>query len=150
MVIIKGKVLLLALILVTASVTVAAYQVTSINPQLSQSNLPNLQNQVSTDYKDSSSNEISGNDLQAYSKNSKKSNDKKYSNSRSHVKASDSQTIAQKYIEEPGAVAGKPERYDIGGKSTDVVPVSQDGKRVGEIDIDPKTGENVGGAGGAP
>ena len=150
MVIIKGKVLLLIGILVTAGVTVTAYQVTSTNPQISQSNIPNLQAQANTDDQDNS--QISDNSLQSkpHSSNDEKTNSKKYSSSKSYTKTSDSQSIAQKYIEEPGAVAGTPENYDIGGKNTDVVPVIQDGKRVGEIDIDPKTGKNVGGAGGAP
>lgn len=153
MVIIKGKILLLVLILIVASVTVAAYQVTSSNPQLEQSNSADLQKQA---HKDNSQNEItdtgSDNNLpnQANSNNKRKAGAKKKTSSKSDIKTSDSQSIAQKYIEEPGAVAGKPERYNIGGKPTDVVPVLIDGKRVGEIDIDPKTGKNVGGAGGAP
>ena len=150
MVIIRGKVLLLALIIIIGSVTVTAYHVTASNPQLGQSNTVNLQNQVNTDNQDNS--QVSDNSLQNQpnSNNNQKATNKKYSNSKSDVKTSDSQSIAQQYIEEPGAVAGTPERCDIGGKTTDVVPVIQDGKRVGEIDIDPKTGKNVGGAGGAP
>jgi len=151
---IKGKILFLVLILIVASVTVAAYQVTSSNPQLKQSNVANLQNTVNKDHKDDSQNEISDSDNtmsnQPNSNNIRKSSNKKEITSKSNVKTSDSQSIAQKYIEEPNAVAGKPERYNIGGKPTDVVPVLIDGKRVGEIDIDPETGKNVGGAGGAP
>ncbi len=144
----KGKVLLLALIIITASVTATAYQATSSNPQLGQ-NTANLQNHVNTDNQNNS--QISDNSQQNQANsNSKKTSTKKYSSSKSDTKTSDSQSIAQRYIEEPGAVAGTPENYDIGGKNTDVVPVLQDGKRVGEIDIDPKTGKNVGGAGGAP
>ncbi|MGB9938103.1 MAG: hypothetical protein ACPK7O_10320 [Methanobacterium sp.] len=66
------------------------------------------------------------------------------------ISSSEAQSTAQKYIEEPGTNAGNPQKVDIGGKNTYVVPVESDGKTVGEIHIDPETGENVGGAGGAP
>lgn len=156
MVLIKGKILLLVSILVIASVTTAAYHVTSSNSQVG---LANLQNQANSDYKkdtntvnDASYNNINNN---PNPNNNKKANTKKDTTSKSSVKASsvktsDSQSIAQKYIEEPNAIAGKPEKVNIGGKNTDVVPVLSNGKRVGEIHIDPETGKNVGGAGGAP
>ena len=164
MVIIKGKILLLALVLIIASVTVTAYHVTPSNSQLGQSNVPNLENQVSTSLKDNSQSEVSNTGLKSdksfksYSNSPNKSNSnsgkesstKKYTYSKSDVKTSDPQSIAQKYIEEPGAVAGTPEKVNIGGKCVDAVPVLIKGKTVGEIDIDPKTGKNVGGAGGAP
>lgn len=153
MVVIKGKVLLLVGILVIASVAVAGYQITANNSQLKQSNLANLQNQVNSNQKDNSKiqNEKSNNlQNQPKSNNTKNSNIRKDTTSKSNLKTPNPQSIAQRYIEEPNAVAGKPERYNIGGKSTDVVPVLLNGKRVGEIDIDPKTGKNVGGAGGAP
>lgn len=158
MVIIKGKILLLTGIILFASVTVAAYQVTSNNPQLSQSQTPNLQNSPNTNFKDDDTpiNEkersvsLQNQTDTITNSNNKNLNANTKASSKTDVKASDSRSIAQKYIEEPGAVAGKPERTDIGGQSTDVVPVLLNGKRVGEIDIDPKTGKNVGGAGGAP
>jgi len=160
---IKGKILLLALILIIASVSVTAYHVTPSNSQLGQANVPNL-NHANNSSKDNSKNEVSAASiksdtcLKSYSNspkqsnynNNKKSSTKKTTYSKSDVKTSDAQAIARKYIEEPGAVAGKPETYDIGGKTTYVVPVLIKGKTVGEIDIDPKTGKNVGGAGGAP
>jgi Peptidase propeptide and YPEB domain len=59
-------------------------------------------------------------------------------------------SIAQNFIEEPTANAGTPKLITLNGKSTYVVPVISNGKIVGEIYIDPETGENVGGAGGAP
>ncbi len=58
--------------------------------------------------------------------------------------------IAQSYIQEPGAVAGTPKLIKINGDLVYMVPVLLDNKQVGEIYIDPETGENVGGAGGAP
>lgn len=73
-----------------------------------------------------------------------------YSKSNNEISSSEAKSVAQKYIEEPGTNAGKPEKVNIGGKKTYVVPVESDGKTVGEIHVDPETGENVGGAGGAP
>lgn len=66
------------------------------------------------------------------------------------ISSSQAQSIADNYIEEPGASSGSPKNVNIGGEDTYVVPVESDGKNVGEIHIDPQTGENVGGAGGAP
>lgn len=150
MVKVKGKILLLISVLFITSITVAAYPVMPINSQLGQSNQLNAGNIANNNHKTSSPNKIS-NVLAAYSSaNLKKSAHKKHAASKVRVKSSRSRSIAQKYIGEPNAVAGKPERYKIGGKCTDVVPVLLRGKRVGEIDIDPKTGKNVGGAGGAP
>jgi len=57
--------------------------------------------------------------------------------------------IAQKYIKEPKASAGKPELKNLSGKLIYIIPVILKNKIVGEIYIDPENGENVGGAGGA-
>jgi len=57
-------------------------------------------------------------------------------------------SIAQKYIEEPGAKAGKPKLSKIDGNSVYTVPVLLKGETVGEIYINAKTGKNLGGAGG--
>ena len=62
----------------------------------------------------------------------------------------EAKNIALKYIEEPGALAGTPELKILGGAQVYVVPVILSSTVVGEIHIDPQTGENVGGAGGAP
>jgi hypothetical protein len=64
------------------------------------------------------------------------------------VTSSEAKIIAQRYIEEPGASAGEPVLKDLNGKQTYVVPVMMNGDQVGEIYIDPQTGENLGGAGG--
>ena len=66
------------------------------------------------------------------------------------ISSAEAQKIAQKYIEEPGATAGKPLLSKTGGKYVYTVPVMQNKKNVGEIDIDATSGKNVGGAGGAP
>jgi len=69
---------------------------------------------------------------------------------KSNVKISEAQAqkIAQKYIEEPGAKAGKPKLGNIGGKKVYTVPVMLKGNAVGEIYISASTGKNLGGAGG--
>lgn len=64
------------------------------------------------------------------------------------VTSSEAKIIAQRYIEEPGASAGEPVLKELNGKQTYVVPVILNGAQVGEIYIDPQTGENLGGAGG--
>lgn len=70
----------------------------------------------------------------------------------SNVKISSKQakSIAQTYISQPGAVAGTPKLKTINGTKVYIVPVIENGKTRGEIWIDAQTGENVGGAGGAP
>ena len=82
--------------------------------------------------------------------NSDNSNQASGDPSNTKITPSEAQSIANKYILEPGATSGSPQNVDIAGKNTYVVPVKSNGKTVGEIDIDPKTGKNVGGAGGAP
>lgn len=145
MVKIKGKILFLVSVLVISSITVTAYPVISTNSQLGQSNHAN------NNHKINSQNKISHKGLSDQSNsNIRKRSTKQHTTSKVNAKSPKSQSIARKYIKEHGAVAGEPERYNIGGKCTDVVPVLLKGKRVGEIDIDPKTGKNVGGAGGAP
>lgn len=64
------------------------------------------------------------------------------------VTSSEAKIIAQRYIEEPDASAGEPVLKDWNGKQTYVVPIMMNGDQVGEIYIDPQTGENLGGAGG--
>lgn len=64
------------------------------------------------------------------------------------ISASEAQSIAQKYIEEPGAKAGTPNLAEENGQKIYIVPVILNGQTVGEIHIDAITGNNVGGAGG--
>lgn len=66
------------------------------------------------------------------------------------ISTNKAQEIAQKYIEEPGAKAGTPKLSNVNGKAVYIVPVILNGEQVGEIEIDAETGENLGGAGGAP
>lgn len=89
---------------------------------------------------------------QANQQNLSVSNDSsdKASESQTKISSAEAKKIAQKYIEEPGATAGTPALSKIDGKYVYTVPVIENGKNVGEIDIDATTGKNVGGAGGAP
>ena len=145
---IKGKILFLVSTLLITSITISAYPVISANSQLGQSNQVNLGNSLKNNHKINSVNRVSTG--LHHKSNVKRSNHKKYTIPKFNAESSKSRSIASRYIKEHGASAGKPERYKIGSICTDVVPVLLKGKRVGEIDIDPKTGKNVGGAGGAP
>ncbi|HEX3013500.1 MAG TPA: PepSY domain-containing protein [Methanobacterium sp.] len=89
---------------------------------------------------------------QANQQNLSVSNDSsnKASDSQTQISSAEAKKIAQKYIEEPGATAGTPKLSKIDGEYVYIVPVIENGKNVGEIDIDAATGKNVGGAGGAP
>ena len=64
------------------------------------------------------------------------------------ISAAKAKTIAEKYIEEPGASAGTPKLSKQDGKLVYTVPVIYNGETVGEIEIDAQTGKNLGGAGG--
>jgi len=71
-------------------------------------------------------------------------------NMKTAISARKAQEIAQKYIEEPGAKAGTPKLSSVDNRAVYIVPVILNGEQVGEIEIDAETGENLGGAGGAP
>nr|WP_245526729.1 PepSY domain-containing protein [Methanothermus fervidus] len=77
-------------------------------------------------------------------------NPKKGDKESTEIGHENAKNIASKYIEEPGASPGSPKIVYIDGKPVYVVPVIKNGKQVGEIYIDVKTGKNLGGAGGAP
>jgi uncharacterized membrane protein YkoI len=62
----------------------------------------------------------------------------------------EAKTIAQQYVNEPGVTAGTPVLNTVNGRQIYVVPLYKNGQAVGEIELDAKTGENLGGAGGAP
>lgn len=88
------------------------------------------------------------NDLQKQQNNDNLSNSNQ--GIKTEISASKAQEIAQKYIEEPGVKAGTPQLVNVNGKKVYAVPVIDNGAQVGEIEIDAQTGENLGGAGGAP
>ena len=64
------------------------------------------------------------------------------------ISSEEAQKIASKYIEVNGAVAGTPTLVKQDNRLVYIVPIMENGKNVGEIDIDAETGENLGGAGG--
>lgn len=66
------------------------------------------------------------------------------------ISAEEAKAIAQEFVEEPGVTAETPTLTTVDGRQIYLVPLYQDGEVVGEIEIDAVTGENLGGAGGAP
>jgi non-ribosomal peptide synthetase component E (peptide arylation enzyme) len=69
----------------------------------------------------------------------------------SNISPAAAQKLATKYIETSGVTAGTPKLITQGSTQVYVVPlIDANNTTVGEIDIDAKTGKNLGGAGGAP
>ena len=66
------------------------------------------------------------------------------------ISSQEAQKIASKYIQVSEATTGTPKLMELNGEKVFIVPVVIKGTIVGEIDIDAKTGKNVGGAGGSP
>lgn len=64
------------------------------------------------------------------------------------ITSEEAQKIATKYIDVAGATAGTPTLVKQDNRLVYIVPIMENGKNVGEIDIDAETGENLGGAGG--
>lgn len=54
--------------------------------------------------------------------------------------------LAKKYFGEPGFTAGTPKLSKENGKYIYTVPIIENGKNIGFIDIDAQTGESLGGA----
>jgi len=79
-------------------------------------------------------------------KNTTSNTDKTQSN----ISPAKAQAIAKNYIEVSGATVGTPKLVNQDGTLVYIVPVINNNSTVGEIDIDAKTGKNLGGAGGAP
>jgi uncharacterized membrane protein YkoI len=67
-----------------------------------------------------------------------------------NITATQAQELANKYIEQAGATAGTPQLTTVNGKPVYIVPIVMNGNTVGQIEIDATTGQNLGGAGGAP
>jgi uncharacterized membrane protein YkoI len=67
-----------------------------------------------------------------------------------NITATQAQQLANKYIEQAGATAGTPQLTTVNGKQVYIVPIIYNGNTVGQIEIDATTGQNLGGAGGAP
>jgi len=78
------------------------------------------------------------------------SNNTTHTTTQTNILAQEVQKIASKYILVSGARAGTPKLMELNGEKVYIVPIVIKGTTVGEIDIDAKTGKNVGGAGGSP
>ena len=69
----------------------------------------------------------------------------------SNISPTEAQEIATKFIEASGVTAGTPKLVNQSGTLVYIVPlIDSNNTTVGEIDINAKTGKNLGGAGGAP
>jgi uncharacterized membrane protein YkoI len=147
---IDSKILISVVIVLLIGVAAAGYQisntttglwqpVTSTNPD------SNQQSSVSTG-SDSGNQQSSASSVSSNSKSSSSSS----SSSNVKVSASEAKSIASKYILQQGATAGTPKLITSNGKQVYLVPIIMNGGQVGEIYIDPNTGANLGGAGGAP
>jgi hypothetical protein len=71
-------------------------------------------------------------------------------NNVTNITATQAQQLANKYIEQAGATSGTPQLTTVNGKPVYIVPIIYNGNTVGQIEIDATTGQNLGGAGGAP
>jgi hypothetical protein len=146
---IDSKILISVVIVLLIGVAAAGYQisgqttgfwqpVTSTNPDTSQSS-------VSTGT-DSGSQQSSGSSVSS-SSSSKASGS---GDTNVKISSSEAKSIAKKYIIQEGATAGTPKLTTSNAKQVYLVPILMNGNQVGEIYIDPQTGANLGGAGGAP
>ncbi|PKL67211.1 MAG: peptidase propeptide domain-containing protein [Methanobacteriales archaeon HGW-Methanobacteriales-1] len=149
---INSKILVSVVIVLMIGVAAAGYQI-SQTPQLWQLTTP--QSSDSSSQGDSQSSSSPSDVVQGQSSGSSSSSVSSQGSSSSggssvKVSSSEAKKIAEGYIQQEGAVAGTPVIKTIGGKKVYVVPVQMNGENVGEIYIDPSTGKNVGGAGGAP
>lgn len=88
--------------------------------------------------------------LSNQSNNNSNNNTNNTTNSTNLISPEKAKSIAQQYVKEPGVTTGTPVLQTFNGKKVYVVPLVQNGQNVGEIEIDAVTGENLGGAGGAP
>nr|WP_319374398.1 PepSY domain-containing protein [uncultured Methanobacterium sp.] len=82
--------------------------------------------------------------------NNNSNNTNNTTNSTNLITPEKAKSIAQQYVKEPGVTTGTPVLQTFNGKKVYVIPLVQNGQNVGEIEIDAVTGENLGGAGGAP
>jgi uncharacterized membrane protein YkoI len=147
---IDSKILVSVVIVLLIGVAAAGYQISSQTPGLWQpvtSTNPDTSQQSS-----SGTGTDSGNQQSSASSVSTSTSPKTSASGSETVKISTSEakTIAQKYILQDGATAGTPKLITSNGKKIYLVPVMMNGNQVGEIYIDPETGANLGGAGGAP
>jgi uncharacterized membrane protein YkoI len=144
----NSKILLSVVIVLLIGVAAAGYQISNQNPGLWNSTAS--QNPV-TGQQISSSDSSSGNGGSSSGINtSSKQSQSGLGSVKVKISSSEAKAIAQKRILEPSASAGTPELKLISGKTAYVVPVIDNGTRVGEFVVDAQTGAIIEGAGGAP
>lgn len=145
---IDSKILVSVVIVLLIGVAAAGYQISS-TPGLWQ---PMTSTNPDSGQQSSSSTGIDSGSQQGSASSVSTSSSQSSGSGSDNVKISSSQakSIAQKSILQEGAYAGTPKLITSNGKKIYVVPVILNGKQVGEIYVDPQTGENLGGAGGAP
>lgn len=148
---VNTKILLSIVIVLLIGVAAATYQVTTTTPGLWQPTT-SQDNQQSTDQGTSTPSEGSQTQTQSGTTStvSQDANSNPNGGSNVAISVTKAKLIAQKYIQQDGATAGTPKLKTMNGKQTYIVPVNLNGDQVGEIWIDAQTGENIGGAGGAP
>jgi uncharacterized membrane protein YkoI len=143
---VNTKILLSVVIVLLIGVAAASYQITTNTPGLWQPTTS--QDQKSPDQATSTQSEgsQSGTPSETTSTGSQTAN----GGSSVAISITKAKSIAQNYIEQPGATAGTPKLQTMNGTKVYIVPVIYKGEQAGEIWIDAKTGKNIGGAGGAP
>lgn len=141
---VKTKILVSVIIVAIIGVAAAGYQISST---------PGLWQPTSTlDQKPTDQSSQQSVQTQSGTQGGTSSGVSKSTTGSSKVKISSSKakSIAQNSIVQQGATAGTPRLTTMNGNPVYIVPVVINGNRAGEIWIDAQTGENIGGAGGAP
>ncbi len=141
---VKTKILISVIIVLLIGVAAAGYQISNTSPNLWQPTIP--QDQISTDQTPQKSVQSQSETPKTTSTQSQNIN----GDSKVIITLTQAKSIATKSIEQPGATTGTPKLTKIEGNKVYVVPIIYNGKDSGEIWIDAQTGENIGGAGGAP
>lgn len=150
---IDSKILVSVVIVLLIGVAAAGYQISNTTPGLWQpvsSSSPDSSQQTGVSTDTSSGNQKSSGSSVSSSSNSKSTSSGTSSSANVKISSTEAKSIASKYIIQQGASAGTPKLITSNGKQVYLVPIIMNGDRVGEIYIDPNTGENLGGAGGAP
>ncbi|MGB9978721.1 PepSY domain-containing protein [Methanobacterium sp.] len=148
---VNTKILLSVVIVLLIGVAAATYHVTTTTPGLWQ---PTTSQDTQQSSDQGTTTQSDGSQTQTQSGTTSGSQGvNSNSNGGSSVKISTSEAksiVQNKYIEQEGAKAGTPKLTTMNGKKVYVVPVIYNGEQSGEIWIDAQTGDNIGGAGGAP
>lgn len=147
---VNTKILLSVVIVLLIGVAAATYHVTTTTPGLWQPTT-SQDNQKSSDQSTATHSDGSQTQTQTQSETTSTGSQTSDGGSSVKISASEAKSIVQNnYIEQDGAKAGTPKLTTMNGKKVYVVPIIDNGKQAGEIWIDAQTGDNIGGAGGAP